>query len=140
MTNLEILLEIQNKTNYQPKIVDIKERLKATLLASKMRGRVEIGIMFVGLTRIRSLNNKHRKIDTATDVLSFPTNNKIDKTNLPLDFTRGWPSNNLGDIIVCPAFFKKTGSKKTQLNLIDEEIIFLINHGLLHLIGIHHKE
>lgn len=136
MTNLEILLEIQNKTNYQPKIANIKERLKATLLASKTRGKIEIGIMFVGLTRIRSLNKKHRKIDTATDVLSFPTNNKIDQTNLPLDLTRDWPTNNLGDIIVCPQFAIKAIKKHD----IDEEIEFLIIHGLKHLIGIHHEE
>jgi probable rRNA maturation factor len=42
----------------------------------------------------------------------------------------------LGDVVVCYSVAKKQALKLNHI--IDEEIEFLVCHGVLHLLGIHH--
>jgi len=81
--------------------------------------RIEANLFFVNKLEIQKLNKKHRKIDKPTDVLSFP----LDQELGPDGVIR------LGDIVIC----KSEASKKKH------NIPFLIKHGMLHLLGIHHK-
>ncbi|EKD56391.1 MAG: hypothetical protein ACD_58C00206G0010 [uncultured bacterium] len=144
MNNLIISLEINNKTKYKLDKKQITDNIKLVLKKNKFTGKIEVGIQFVPTKTIRSLNNKYRQIDSETDVLSFPTNNKI-TSNVINNLT-----NNLGDIIVCPDYAIKIlkiwhndWSKYSVLDkskLVNKEIEFLIIHGLKHLIGIHHRE
>lgn len=84
-----------------------------------MKNRVVADLFFVSESEIRALNKKHRQIDKPTDVLSFP-----------LDYELG-PDGvmRLGDIVICKTQAQKKGHK----------IPFLIKHGMLHLLGVHHK-
>lgn len=80
-----------------------------------------ITVKFVTLDEIKKLNFEHRKINEATDVLSFPIWEKFDDI----------PKNthvNLGDIVICPEFVKNS----------PDEIKRLVKHSMDHLIGIHH--
>lgn len=129
MKNLEIFLEIKNQTSFKPDLGKIKNRLAIILKKYQISGNIEIGISLVGVKTIRLLNQKYRKIDQVTDVLSFPTSQKTNKKIV-------LPINNLGDIVVCPVQAKAQTHDKT----VEKEILLLIDHGLLHLIGIHHKE
>jgi len=76
-----------------------------------------INIIFVDEKEIQRLNKEYRDIDDVTDVLSF---------NLDAE---GF----LGEIYICPKYVKKTAEKY------EEEIIRLIVHGILHLLGFEHK-
>ena len=76
-----------------------------------------INVIFVDEKEIQRLNKQYRNIDDVTDVLSF---------NLD---TEGF----LGEIYICPKYVKKTVEKY------EEEIIRLIVHGILHLLGFEHK-
>lgn len=77
---------------------------------------VEIG--FVTEKDIAALNNKYRRIDAPTDVLSFPENDNLT------------PDNVLGSIIIC----LKTVNEK------NESLDDVIRHGLLHLLGYDHEQ
>ena len=44
----------------------------------------------------------------------------------------------LGDIIVCPSFVRVQAEEKGRT--LDEEVQFLITHGILHLLGLDHSE
>jgi len=81
--------------------------------------KVVADVSFVSARQIQKLKLKHRGIDKPTDVLSFPL----------ADFTPG-PDGviRLGDIVICKAQVKIKGHKLT----------FLINHAMLHLLGVHH--
>lgn len=80
--------------------------------------------------RIRELNKQYRQKDKVTDVLSFPlldikAGQKPTKDNFPLDFNPETQEIELGDIVV---------------NDTEENKEFLIQHGLLHLLGYHHDD
>jgi probable rRNA maturation factor len=78
-------------------------------------------IAFVSDKRIRELNRQFRGVDKATDVLSFPAEEKF----------------NLGDVAVSV----DTAAVQAKENgfTFDEEIAQLILHGLLHLCGYDHE-
>ena len=78
-------------------------------------------IAFVSDKRIRELNRQFRGIDKATEVLSFPAEEKL----------------NLGDIAVSV----DTAAMQARENglTLEGEIAQLILHGLLHLCGYDHE-
>jgi len=83
-------------------------------------GRWEIGLKFVGDKEIRKLNKKFRKIDKATDVLSFEMNE----------------DSILGDVVISKETAKRNAKRfKVSLN---DEIKRLVIHGILHLLGYDH--
>ena len=85
---------------------------------------------------MRQLNNQFRKIDATTDVLSFPQNDPSQPTapfvEAPDDVLH------LGDIVVS---YPQAVLEATEENkLVDDQIVYLVLHGLDHLLGIHHPE
>jgi probable rRNA maturation factor len=78
-------------------------------------------IAFVSDKNIRKLNQQFRRIDKATDVLSFPADEP----------------NNLGDVAVSVETAARQ-AKASGLSF-DDEIAQLILHGLLHLSGYDHE-
>ena len=78
-------------------------------------------IAFVSDNKIRTLNRQFRGVDKATDVLSFPADEKL----------------NLGDIAVS-VDTAAVQAKDNGLSF-ENEIAQLILHGLLHLCGYDHE-
>jgi len=78
-------------------------------------------IAFVSDKRIRELNRQFRGVDKATDVLSFPAEEKF----------------NVGDVAVS-VDTATVQAKENGLSL-EDEIAQLILHGLLHLCGYDHE-
>jgi probable rRNA maturation factor len=78
-------------------------------------------IAFVSDKNIQKLNREFRRVDKATDVLSFPADEP----------------DNLGDV----AISVETAAKQAEENGLsfDDEIAQLILHGLLHLSGYDHE-
>jgi len=116
-----LTLDIQNKT--LKKVPSKKELEKAALKVfkdKKIEGDFEIGLRIVGKAEIKKLNKVYRKIDSATDVLSFPIFQKPPKNEKKIP---------LGDIIICYEF----------INYDPDIFKELLTHGLLHLLGYHHK-
>lgn len=82
--------------------------------------REEAAITFVDDEHIRQLNKKHRKLDRATDVLSFATGEE----------------GLLGDVVISIDTAKRNAKRfGSELN---EEIERLVVHGTLHLLGYDH--
>lgn len=84
---------------------------------------VRFNVVFTNQEQIANLNHRYRKKNLATDVLSFPLNQSFQNIS-------GY--NNLielGDIYICRELAKKN----------NHQIIFLIIHGFLHLIGLDHQ-
>lgn len=80
----------------------------------------DINIIFVKSEYIRELNEKYRHIDSPTDVLSFPISN----------------DNRSGEIYISPEYvFENFNGDEFE-----EEILRLIIHGTLHILGYDHKE
>jgi probable rRNA maturation factor len=96
----------------------------------KIKGEMEISLVFTGEERIRNLNKTYRGIDRITDVLSFEGCADDDFVD---------PGNKisyLGEIFVCyPRAEKQAREKK---HLVKKEIDILLIHGLFHLLGYDH--
>jgi len=100
-------------------------------------------LTFVGLDEIRELNSQNRGINKPTDVLSFPLlsmkNGRLLEGEESIDFELnedGEEVINLGDIIINPdtAFENADNYGHSE----EREILFLIAHSLLHLVGYDH--
>ena len=84
----------------------------------------DIELIVVKNDEIQELNKEHRKIDKATDVLSFPMD--FDFPNMPL-----------GSIVVSTDFVEE--KSKEYGHTFNEEFSLLFIHGILHLLGYDHE-
>ena len=88
----------------------------------------ELSIMFVGNRLMTRLNSLYRGFNRTTDVLSFPLDNG----------RASGPTNLLGDIVVC---IPKAVSQSKEYDVpFYDELLRLLIHGLLHLIGYDHEK
>ncbi|MDR0310568.1 MAG: rRNA maturation RNase YbeY [Acidobacteriota bacterium] len=98
----------------------------AALAESLSISNREFSVIFVGETAIRRLNDKWRKKDHATDVLSFAYGGEI-VDGLPF----------LGEIVIAPEI---AASRAAEYGVSPErEMRKLIVHGTLHLLGYDHE-
>ena len=109
----------------------IRKACNATLEFEKFGNSAEVDVTLVDEQEIREINNEQRKIDSSTDVLSFPLgeNGKYDanpKTGALM----------LGDIVISV----ETALKQADLygHGLEREIAFLTVHSMLHLLGYDH--
>jgi probable rRNA maturation factor len=91
------------------------ERLCALAFASAEIEDGHVAVELVDAARIRELNREYRDRDAATDVLSFPVDERGDPAG----------PRELGDIVICP-------QETTDLR---EAVV----HGALHLAGMDHE-
>ena len=88
----------------------------------------EISILLADDKKIRKLNNQYRGQDQATDVLSFPQNEGEEE---------GLNSNLLGDVVISTVTARRQATQH-ELSL-EEELVLLLTHGILHLLGYDHE-
>lgn len=111
----------------------IAEQAKKTVLnflkETQISADLAVSVSFVGPQKIRSLNRRYRKLDRATDVLSFPL--WPNRRSLP---KKGLV--NLGDIFVSWDDI----CKNAQENQVSPEVELqkMLVHSLNHLLGKHH--
>jgi probable rRNA maturation factor len=86
----------------------------------------ELTIGLIGDAEMRRLNAKFRNKDYPTDVLSFPV-----EQNLP------GAMHLLGDVII--SLDKARQQAKEQRRSLREEIVTLLIHGVVHLLGYDHE-
>lgn len=99
---------------------EIKWLVKNILTQFKSLNKT-LSIQFVGEKKIRELNKGYRGVDKVTDVLSFSLN-----------------GSDLGDIFICFSQIKKQA--KIYELAVREELVRMITHGVLHLLGFDHKK
>ncbi len=116
----------------------IRQSVEEILKQRGMVGNVEVGVSVVGDRKMQELNKQFRELDETTDVLSFPLENDTSKIA-----SRGFvkfPDKvlRLGDIVVS---YPRALEQAMEGNvLVETEIKTLVQHGVLHLLGIHHDE
>lgn len=118
----------------------ISSAVSALLQRFKISGKVELGINIIGDRKMHELNRKYRGIDSTTNVLSFA----LEDTNLTslqhvprIGFVAApdkWLR--LGDIVI--SYPQALEDAALDGIAIDEEIKTLVEHGVNHLLGVHH--
>lgn len=127
-----LVLELQVKADSRYRFDRKRIRAAVTKLLSEqgVKQKVSLSLYMVGERKIRELKKKYFRIDEITDVLSFP---QAEGTPVPGEEE----TLTLGDVVVCYPQAKKQALKLNRL--LDEEIEFLVCHGVLHLLGVHHN-
>ena len=88
--------------------------------------QVELCLVLVGNAEIRKLNAKFRKKDYPTDVLSFPAGDQLPE-GVPI----------LGDVVI--SVEKAKAQSKERRRTLNEELVTLLIHGIVHLLGYDHE-
>jgi probable rRNA maturation factor len=106
-------------------------RLAQAVLSEVGESSADLGLSFIGDRRMRGLNRRFRGKDRSTDVLAFAAR----EARMP-PATRRLPRP-LGDVVISvPTAMRQ--AKEGQRSL-DEEIVALLVHGILHLCGYDHE-
>ncbi len=112
-----------------------KLRLTAERILSEHNiDHAQLDISVVGTRKIKVLNESQLKHNGTTDVLSFPQHEKNKLEDFPMP--PGFPPH-LGDIVI--SFPEAVASAKRYGKLVDDQICFYLEHGLMHLLGYHHE-
>jgi len=110
----------------------LRRACTAVLVHEKFEKSAEVSVRFVDDAEIRRLNQKHRNIDSATDVLSFPLgeNGQYDVN----------PENGallLGDIVI--SLPRAVEQARLFGHSLQRELAYLTVHSMLHLLGYDHE-
>ena len=114
-----------------------RKKLRDTVkkvIANQGIDNAQVDVMIVGKRKIKELNEKRLKHRGVTDVLSFPQHERKDQLNeFPLP--EGEPPH-LGEIVIC--FPIAVQAAKRFGKMVDDQLCFYLEHGLMHLMGYHH--
>ena len=128
-------LLIANNTSEELDLDLITEKAQKTieevLRVEKIEENAEVSLSIVDKDQIHILNRDYRDVDRPTDVLSFP----MDEEGFDQD---GNPILLLGDIVICLDVAKEQAVDFGHT--LEREIMYLICHSTLHLIGYDHIE
>lgn len=93
-----------------------------------------VDVNFVDEKKMRKLNSDFRQKDYATDVLSFGQFEDILK-----DKPKGIANPiMLGDLVLCESVISKEAAEEGKSY--EKHLLMLVDHGMKHLLGIHHPE
>lgn len=119
----------------------IRAAVSQILQRHRLLGRIELGINIVGDRKMHELNRKYRGIDSTTDILSFALEdpNPASLQHIPRIGFVASPDKwlRLGDIVI--SYPQALDDASIDGISVDEEIRNLVEHGLDHLLGIHHN-
>ena len=103
------------------------QRLRA-LKIIRSKDEVILSVLVVDSVEMAFLNNKYRKKNGPTDVLSFENQDRSP--------VKGYLF--MGDLVICPEVIRIQA--KAQKNRFSRELEVIIVHGLLHLMGFDHEK
>ena len=90
--------------------------------------KISFSLLLSNNKNIKRLNRDFRNKNKSTDILSFPSNEKVKISK----------DTYLGDIIISYEYLDKPNSQ--NLKLFKDKVIKLFIHGFLHLLGFDHKK
>lgn len=126
-------IEISNESAMEVDIDRVLALATSVREALKLHPMVDVGIIFVDEEPMTDLHVKWMDEPGPTDVLSFP----MDELRPGSDLIPS-PEGVLGDIVVCPQVAAKQAVTAGHQTI--NEILLLVTHGMLHLVGFDHAE
>lgn len=143
-------LTVEKETNYNlPELEDEYDRLLGDVVNAALDYvscpyEIELNILLTDNENIHKLNREFRKVDSPTDVLSFP----MLEYEVPADFSHIEEEEDafnpetgeliLGDIVISLEKVKEQAEKYGHAAR--RELAFLTAHSMLHLFGYDHME
>lgn len=127
MEQNSILIFVESR--YKVNRKRIKSTINRVLKAQNINSNTEVSVAIIGNRKMRELNKKYRGMDKTTNVLSFSQTEGEVITVTP-------DTMHLGDIVLSYPVVIMDAARDDML--VDDKIDELVEHGLLHLLGIHH--
>jgi rRNA maturation RNase YbeY len=122
--------EVANRTKIKIKKDLVGKIIKKTLALSNIKvSTFAVSIVFVEEKEIKTLNAIYRRKGKATDILSF---------NYDLGYNKKKGNNIEGELIICPQIVL-SDAKENKVKF-DQQLAFVISHGVLHLLGVNHSK
>lgn len=128
-SNLSLLLFVESRYRVDRK--RIRAVVAKTLHAQNITSPVEVSIAIVGDRKMRVLSRTYKGDDKTRNILSFPTS-EGPSMFLPEDDVM-----RLGDIVMSYPEVVRDAAREEML--VDDRLDELTEHGLMHLLGIHHS-
>lgn len=108
----------------------IKQTVTDLLSEQSITGLVEISVAIIGDRKMRQLSKKYKDEDKTRNVLSF-SQTEGESVHGQANMLR------LGDIVLSyPQVIRDAARDEV---LVDDKVNELVEHGLMHLLGIHHE-
>ncbi|MFU2157659.1 rRNA maturation RNase YbeY [Caldisericum sp. AR60] len=122
----KVRVEILNKVRkFKVNKTGIKNVVDSIFNELNVKEKGQISIVLLSKNAIREINKRYRKKDKPTNVLSFQ-----------IDYEKG--KNIYGEILISPEVAQNEAKKLG--NNFNDYFIFLIIHGVLHLLGYDHEK
>ena len=128
MENIQIPIFVESR--YRVNRKRIKQSVSKVLTQHEIKGPVEVSIAIVGDRKMRALSLKYKGEDKTRNILSFSLS-EGESTHLDSEVLR------LGDIVI--SYPQVILEASEQEMLVDDKVDELIEHGILHLLGINHE-
>jgi probable rRNA maturation factor len=128
-----ITVSVSKQSNYPVNVLVVKKKLAEFLAKNGIVSDAEVTVAIVGEKKMMDIGNKYLKDKKLHNVLSFVPNEVKGAFVYPPD-----GKIHLGEIIICYSVAVKEAVEENVL--IDERVYELIEHGALHLLGIHHEQ
>ena len=133
---MEINVLIEEGLEEYPEVNWLQSVAERVLTAQNITSEVEMGLVITSQERVQELNQKYRGLDEPTDVLAFSMlpDKKMPEVDFPPppDGVR-----HLGEVII--SYPQAVIQAKEHQHSIKREIVILIIHGTLHLLGYDHE-
>lgn len=127
MDRVSVLIFVESRYKINRK--RIKKAVENVISKNEVGGPVEISIAIVGDRKMRELSRKYKGEDKTRNILSF-SQTEGEPVKTPNDTLR------LGDIVL--SFPQVINDAVRDEMLVDDKVDELVEHGLMHLLGLHH--
>jgi probable rRNA maturation factor len=128
MDKISVLIFVESRYKINRK--RIKKVIESAIAKNEVAGPVEISVAVVGDRKMRELSKKYKGEDKTRNILSF-SQTEGESMALPSDVLR------LGDIVL--SFPQVINDAVRDEMLVDDKVDELVEHGLMHLLGLHHE-
>ena len=128
MQKVSVLIFVESRYKISRK--RIKQTIDKVISKNEIAGPVEISVAIVGDRKMRELSRKYKGEDKTRNILSF-SQSEGEGIVMPKDILR------LGDIVL--SFPQVINDAVRDEMLVDDKVDQLVEHGLMHLLGLHHE-
>ncbi len=129
MNKVSVLIFVESRYKINRK--RIKNTVENVVNKNSIDSPVEVSVAIVGDRKMRSLSKKYKGEDKTRNILSF-SQTEGQPIQSPNDILR------LGDIVL--SFPQVIQDASRDEMLVDDKVDELVEHGLMHLLGLHHEE
>jgi probable rRNA maturation factor len=128
-----VTIEITNESELEVDLTRVQSLAEHVREALRLHPLVDVGVIFVDEAPMTDLHGRWMDEPGPTDVLSFPMDELRPGSEEMLS-----AEGVLGDVVICPQVARRQAEVAGHEEI--NEILMLLTHGMLHLVGFDHAE